>query len=119
MADSPATAAPHGHDHPSAHSPEHATVKTYCMVAAVLAIITAIELAALYVPGLPNPVLVIGLLLMSAAKFILVVGIFMHLRYDSPLFRTMFVGPLLIAIGIILALMALFSAFILLPRQVL
>ena len=119
MADSPATAAPHGHDHASTHSPEHATVKTYWTVAAVLTIITAIELAALYVPGLPNTVLVIGLLLMSAAKFALVVGVFMHLRYDSPVFRTMFVGPLLIAIGIILALMALFSAFILLPRQVL
>jgi cytochrome c oxidase subunit 4 len=119
MADSHATAAPHGHDHAATPSSGHASVKTYWIVAAVLTIITAIELAALYVPGLPNPVLVIGLLLMSAAKFILVVGFFMHLRYDSPVFRSMFVGPLLIAIGIILALMALFSAFILLPRQVL
>jgi cytochrome c oxidase subunit IV len=71
------------------------------------------------VPGLPNGVLVTALLVMSAAKFALVVGIFMHLRYDSPIFRTMFVGPLLIAVCIILALMALFSAFILLPRHVL
>jgi hypothetical protein len=40
----------------------------------------------------------------------------MHLRYDAPVLRALFVGPLLIAIAIILALMALFSAFILLPR---
>jgi cytochrome c oxidase subunit 4 len=120
MADSHASAAPAAHGHgTSGHATEHATVKTYWIIAAVLAIITAIELAALYVPGVPNVVLVLGLLLLSAAKFILVVGFFMHLRYDSPVFRTRFVGPLLIAIGIILALMALFSAFILLPRQVL
>jgi cytochrome c oxidase subunit 4 len=121
MADAHATTAPepHGPTASQGHATEHATVQTYWIVAAVLAIITAIELACLYVPGVPNVVLVLGLLLMSAAKFVLVVGFFMHLRYDSPVFRTMFVGPLLIAIGIILALMGLFSAFILLPRPVL
>jgi caa(3)-type oxidase subunit IV len=120
MADSHAPApTSHRAGHAEPASTGHATVRTYWIVAGVLAIITAIELAALYVPGLPNVVLVLGLLLMSAAKFVLVVGVFMHLKYDSPIFRTMFVGPLLIAIGIILALMALFSAFILLPRQVL
>jgi cytochrome c oxidase subunit IV len=117
MADAHATAAPPAH--PPAEASGHASVKTYWIIAAVLAIITAIELACLYVPGVPNVVLVLGLLVMSAAKFILVVGFFMHLRYDSAVFRTMFVGPLLIAIGIILALMALFGAYILLPRPVL
>jgi hypothetical protein len=33
--------------------------------------------------------------------------------------RALFVGPLIIAIAIILAVMALFSAFVLLPRVVL
>ena len=56
---------------------------------------------------------------MSVIKFFLVVGFFMHLRYDSGIMRALFVGPLIIAIAIILALMALFSAFILLPRVVL
>ena len=87
-----------------------------CMVAAVLAIITAIELAALYVPGLPNPVLVIGLLLMSAVKFILVVGVFMHLRYDKPILTTLLAGPLLIAIAIIVAMMTLTDAFLVFER---
>lgn len=102
----------HAVAHPGGPSP----VRTYWVVAGVLAIITAIELAALYVPGLPNAVLVTGLILLSAAKFVLVVGIYMHLQYDSPVFKVMFVGPLLISIAIILALMALFSAFLLLPR---
>ena len=94
----------------------HATVRTYVNVAIVLAIITAVEVATLYIPGIPNALLVGSLLVMSAIKFFLVVGFFMHLRYDSPIMRALFVGPLLIAILIILAIMALFSAFLLLPR---
>jgi len=85
-------------------------------VAIVLAIITGVEVATLYVPGIPNSVLVISLLLMSAVKFYLVVGFFMHLKYDHPIMRALFVGPLVIAVAIILAVMALFSAFLLLPR---
>jgi cytochrome c oxidase subunit 4 len=94
----------------------HATVRTYINVAIALAIITAVEVATLYIPGIPNPLLVTSLLLMSAIKFFLVVGFFMHLRYDHQILRALFVGPLLIAILIILAIMALFSAFLLLPR---
>jgi cytochrome c oxidase subunit 4 len=94
----------------------HSTVKTYVQVAIVLAIITGLEVATLYIPGIPNPVLVISLLLMSAVKFYLVVGFFMHLKYDHQIMRALFVGPLLIAIVIILAVMALFGAFLLLPR---
>ena len=97
----------------------HATVKTYINVAVALAILTAIEVTLLYIPGLPNGLMVTALLVMSVLKFFLVVGFFMHLRYDSPIMRALFVGPLIIAIAIILALMALFSAFILLPRHVL
>jgi len=110
MADHGTAAATHG------GGGGHATVKTYIQVAIALAIITAVEVATLYVPGIPNPVLVISLLLMSAVKFYLVVGFFMHLKYDHPVMRALFVGPLVIAIGIILAVMALFSAFLLLPR---
>ena len=97
----------------------HATVRTYIQVAIVLAIITALEVATLYVPGIPSALLVGSLLLMSAVKFFLVVGFFMHLRYDHPIMRALFVGPLIIAIAIIVAVMALFSAFVLLPRVVL
>ncbi len=94
----------------------HGTVRTYINVALALAVITAVEVASLYIPGIPNPVLVTTLLTMSAIKFFLVVGFFMHLRYDHPILRALFVGPLLIAVLIILAIMALFSAFLLLPR---
>jgi cytochrome c oxidase subunit 4 len=94
----------------------HATVATYVRIAVVLTVLTAIEVTTLYIPGIPHVLLVTSLLFMSVLKFALVVGFYMHLRYDSPILRALFVGPLMIAIAIILALMALFSAFILLPR---
>jgi len=101
-----------------AHAPGggHATVQTYIRVAVVLAIITAIEIGAVYVPGLPSHVLVTVIIISGILKFALVVAFFMHLRYDNKLLTVLFVGPLLIALGIILAIMALFSAFILLAR---
>ena len=109
-----------GHASAAAHAGSgHATVKTYINVAIVLAIITAIEVATLYVPDIPNGILVTSLLLMSIVKFILVVGYFMHLKYDAAVMRAVFVGPLILSILIILAVMALFGAFILLPRPTL
>lgn len=110
MADPGTAAATHG------GGGGHTTVRTYIQVAVTLAIITGLEVTTLYVPGIPNPVLVTSLLLMSAVKFYLVVGFFMHLKYDHQIMRALFVGPLIIAVVIILAVMALFSAFLLLPR---
>ena len=89
---------------------EHASVKTYLIVAAILGIVTAVEVAIFYVDAL-KPVLVPILLTLSAAKFTLVVGFFMHLKYDSKVFRGLFVGPLIVAIAIILAMLALFGVF--------
>ena len=76
----------------------------------------AIEIGALYVPGIPKHALVALLIVFSIIKFALVVAFFMHLRYDNRILAALFVGPLMIAGVIILALMALFSAFILLAR---
>ena len=88
----------------------HASVKTYLFVAAVLGIITAAEVAIFYIEAL-RPVLVPLLLTLSAAKFTLVVSFFMHLKYDSKIFRGLFVGPLAVAVVIILAMLALFGVF--------
>jgi cytochrome c oxidase subunit 4 len=102
----------------AAHAPGegHASVQTYVRVAVVLGILTAIEIGALYVPGLPKHLLVALLLVFSVVKFALVVAFFMHLRYDNKVLTALFVGPLLIAMIIILALMALFGSYLLLAR---
>ena len=93
----------------------HAGIRIYVAVAAILTVITALEFAAIYIRAL-TPILVPLLLVMSAAKFILVVLFFMHLRYDSRLLATVFFGPLVIAIGLVVALTTLTGAFLVYGR---
>ena len=94
-------------------APHHAPppVRTYLLIAAVLAVITAVEISVFYVTWLVR-FLVPILIVLSAAKFALVVMFFMHLRFDSRVFSGLFVGPLVLAVSIVLALMALFGAFV-------
>jgi cytochrome c oxidase subunit 4 len=104
----------HGAAH-AADGVEHASVGTYVKVAALLTVITALEFAAIYIRAL-TPIVVPLLLVMSAGKFALVVMFFMHLRYDSKVFALLFTGPLLIAIGIVIALTTLTGAFLVYGR---
>jgi cytochrome c oxidase subunit 4 len=89
----------------------HPTVPTYLKVATILTLITVIEVAIYYMPAL-RPVLVPLLLIFSAAKFFIVVGFYMHLRFDSTVFARLFFGPLTIAALMIIVLMLLFGHFI-------
>lgn len=90
---------------------QHPPVRTYLLIAAVLAVITVVEVSVFYLTVMAR-FLAPTLIVLSAAKFTLVVMFFMHLRYDSRVFSGLFVGPLMITIPIILALMALFGAFV-------
>lgn len=89
----------------------HASVGTYVRVAILLGIITALEVGVIYIRRL-TPILVPLLLVMSAAKFLLVVLFFMHLRYESRALGTLFAGPLVIAVLLGVALMTLAGAFL-------
>ena len=100
---------------PAPAGPGHAGVGIYVKVAAILTVITALEFAVIYIRAL-TPILVPLLLVMSAAKFVLVVLFFMHLRYDSRVLATVFFGPLVIAIGFVVALTTLTGAFLLYGR---
>ena len=75
----------------------HATVGFYWMVAVILAVITGIEVAIFYIPALGGALVPI-LLLLSAGKFALVVMFFMHLKFDSKWFTTLFLAGLSLAI---------------------
>ncbi len=85
----------------------HPGAVEYVKVAVVLAAITAAEVAAYYVEA-ARPVLVPVLLVLSATKFAAVVLWFMHLKFDSRLFSSLFVGGLMLAATILIALLALF-----------
>ncbi|MGH2729077.1 MAG: cytochrome C oxidase subunit IV family protein [Actinomycetota bacterium] len=76
---------------------EHPGPKQYVGVAVVLAIITAIEVAIYYIDALQD-VLIPFLLAFSFIKFALVVLWFMHLKFDSPLFKRLFVAGLILAL---------------------
>ena len=94
---------------------EHAGVGTYVKVAVILTLITALEFAAIYIRAL-TPILVPLLIVMSAAKFALVVLFFMHLRYESRVLAFLFTGSLVIAIGTVIALTTLTGAFLVYKR---
>lgn len=110
----------HGHGHhdetlprpgdyvsPGEHA--HPGYGEYIKIAVILAILTAIEVAIVYVEPLA-PVLLPLLLILGIAKFALVVMFFMHLKFDNRLFSLLFTGPLLLMAAILLALIALFTA---------
>ena len=85
----------------------HPTVDVYLRVAAALVILTVLEVGVFYVPAF-HPVLVPVLLVLSAAKFTLVVMFYMHLKADSRFFTFLFGAPLLLAVGVMVALLFLF-----------
>ena len=76
----------------------HPTPKQYVQIAIILGILTAIEVALYYteevVGVFTDPLLII----LAISKFIVVVGWFMHLRFENKLVNRFF------AVGMILAL---------------
>ena len=86
----------------------HPTAGTYLRVAAILIVLTVVEVGVFYVPAF-HPVLAPVLLTLSAVKFAIVVMFYMHLKMDSRLFTFLFGGPLLLASGVMLGLLFLFG----------
>lgn len=82
----------------------------YLVVAGLLAILTAMEVWASYIHAL-RPVLVPLLVVLSGAKFALVVMFYMHLHYDSWAFSAIFLPALLMALIVVVVLVALMIRF--------
>jgi len=106
----PPTSGGHGAGHG-----DHASTATYVKVAVILSVVTGLEFAVLYIRAL-TPIVVPLLLVMSAGKFALVVLYFMHLRYDARVLTALFLGPLLVAAGLAVALMTLYGPFLVFVR---
>ena len=96
--------------HPGHKDSGHGSVGTYLAIAAILGIVTVVEVGVFYVPAF-KPVLAPVLLVLSAFKFALVVMFYMHLKYDHKLFAAVFLLPLMIATGVMIALLFLFGFF--------
>lgn len=87
----------------------HPTVRQYVNVAIVLSIVTALEVAVYYM-SLGEGVLVALLLVFAVLKFALVVLWFMHLKFDSRLFRRLFVVGLGFAVTVFGVVLWIFFA---------
>lgn len=84
------------------HEVHHPTPGQYWRIAALLGILTAIEVAMFYVNdaydlGAINAVL---LLLLAAAKFVIVVGWYMHLRYEDTMLSRFFTAGFILAVAL-------------------
>ncbi len=90
---------------------EHVSNRTYVGVAAILAVLTALEVMVFYIPAL-EPVLYPILIVMMVAKFALVALFFMHLKFDHHLFSWLFTGPLLVSVAVVLAMLAIFGKLV-------
>ncbi len=85
-----------GHAHPSDLD--------YVKIALILAVITGAEVAIPYLTDVMGPVIAVMLALM-AIKFSIVAMWFMHLRFDSRLFRQVFIAGLVLATLVYLGVM--------------
>jgi cytochrome c oxidase subunit 4 len=93
----------HGHAAEEAH---HPTAQVYMVIAAILTVLTVMEIGVYYVSFL-QALLVPLLLVLSFFKFYLVASYYMHLRFDSRVYAVLFVFPLTLAVLILLSLIFL------------
>ncbi len=88
---------------------EHLSDNRYIVIAVILAVITAAEVAASYVDL--GPAFIPLLLIMMAIKFFVVVSYFMHLKFDNPIFTRLFYTGLFLALAVYIAALVTFQFF--------
>jgi cytochrome c oxidase subunit IV len=90
------------------HAPEHShpSPVKYVLIAILLAVITALEVALYYI-NMPEGLMVGFLMVLAVLKFTLVGAFFMHLKFDSPMLRRLFITGIILA-GIVYTI-ALFT----------
>jgi cytochrome c oxidase subunit 4 len=94
----------HGEVH-DVHKPD----SYYVIVALVLAIITGLETSTYWIDF--GPLFMPMLLVLMTIKFVMVVSLFMHLKFDNKLFSYLFYAGLLLAIFVYVVALATFRFF--------
>ena len=93
-------------EHELEHHPEP---RQYVVVGVWLAIVTALEVGIYYIDSLRD-LIVPFLLVFAFIKFFLVATWFMHLKFDSHLFRRLFVSGLVLALIVFAIVLVVFLA---------
>jgi cytochrome c oxidase subunit 4 len=90
----------------------HPSPLQYVIIAIILCVVTAIEIAVSYTEGdIPDALIVVLLLGMAILKFALVAAWFMHLRTDLPIFRRFFTLGIVAAIILYLVVLSTLEVF--------
>jgi len=101
---------PAAHDGDAEHAEHGWSDRKYIQLAAVLAVVTGLEVYASYADWL-GPAFIPSLIIMMVVKFAAVVLFFMHLKFDSPIFGWLFYSGLFLAIGVYVATLLTFQFF--------
>lgn len=87
----------------------HPSEAEYLRIGLTLAAITAFEVALFYIE-IERAILIPILVIASAAKFVIVVSFFMHLKFDSKLFTVIFVTGFALATAVFAVALATLGA---------
>lgn len=87
---------------------DHPTPAQYWRIAAFLALVTAVEVAMYYIDrelelGFLNAAI---LIMLSAVKFMVVVGWFMHVRYEKSTISRFFTAGFILAVALYLVVLS-------------
>ena len=96
--------------HASGVSHGHPSPKEYIRIGAILALLTAIEVAASYTIG--GALLIALLLALAVIKFSIVVMWFMHLKFDDRRYARFFVMGLSLALTLYLIVLMVSKVFL-------
>jgi cytochrome c oxidase subunit 4 len=87
-----------GHGAVEHHGAEHShpSPAKYVGIAILLALITGLEVVLYYI-HMPSGLLVAFLMVLALLKFTMVAAFFMHLKFDSPMLRRVFITGIVLA----------------------
>ena len=95
-------------ENPHVHEKSHPGPRTYALIGGILTAATALEVWIFYW-NVTAAIIASLILMTSVLKFSLVVGYYMHLRFDDRRFLALFALPFFIALFIMIALLVLFT----------
>lgn len=78
-------------------SHDHPTPKLYWQVAGALAVLTALETSTYFIEF--GPLFAPLLIVLMIIKFVVIVGFFMHLKFDTTLYRKFIWTGIILALG--------------------
>jgi cytochrome c oxidase subunit 4 len=91
----------------------HPSDAQYVGIAAILAVITALEVSVYYIDFFKDSFIatVAALIPMMVVKFALVAAFFMHLRFDNKIFRAVFLTGIILAVTVYMIVLFTFHVF--------